>query len=231
MAREKPVDPMRKRSKLLRLIAAGLGGISAIAATAALAQSSDLAAGVQALQRGDNVEAVRLFSRALDSGGLTPAEQESAYAQRARASLATGDAADAIDDARKALAINPNDDVAAGVRQRAQIALDSHRPPGQQDPSQAAAAVALNSSAKAKGDEIAAQNAAQAKAYEAAMANYHGDLSQYQADRKAEQARYAAAQADYQAKLKAAEAQRQADLAAWKACNKGDRSKCAPKAK
>jgi hypothetical protein len=229
MARVKPIDPRRRRLRLLRLIAAGLVGVSVVSASAALAQSADLAAGVQALQRGDNVEAVRLISRALDSGSLTPAEQESAYAQRARASLATGDAA----DARRALAINPNDDAAAGVRQGAQVALDAHRPQGQQDPSQAAAAVALNSRARATSDQIAAQNEAQAKAYQAAVANYHGNLTQYQADRKAEQARYAAAQADYQATLKAAEEKRQADLAAWKAaaCKKGDRSKCAPKPK
>jgi hypothetical protein len=219
--------------RLLRLIAAGLVGVSVVSASAALAQSADLAAGVQALQRGDNVEAVRLISRALDSGSLTPAEQESAYAQRARASLGTGDAADALDDARRARAINPHDDAAAGVRQGAQVALDAHRPQGQQDPSQAAAAVALNSRARATSDQIAAQNEAQAKAYQAAVANYHGNLTQYQADRKAEQARYAAAQADYQATLKAAEEKRQADLAAWKAaaCKKGDRSKCAPKPK
>jgi tetratricopeptide (TPR) repeat protein len=225
--------PRRNRSSLLRLIAVGLVATSVVPATAALAQSTDLAAGVQALERGDDVEAVRLISRALDSGGLTPAEQESAYVQRARASLATGDAADALDDARKALAVNPNDDAAAGVRQRAQVALDSHRPQGQQDPSQAAAAVALNSRASAKSAEIAAENAATTKAYKAAEASYHQNLTQYQADRQAEQDRYAAAQAAYQAKLKADEEKQQADLAAWKAraaaCKRGDRSRCAAK--
>lgn len=225
--------PRRKSSSLLRLVAAGLVAASVVPATAVLAQSADLAAGAQALQRGDDVEAVRLISRALDSGGLTPAEQESAYAQRARASLATGDSADALNDARKALAINPNDDVAAGVRQRAQIALGSYGPRGQQDPSQAAAAVALNSRARDKSDQIAAENAATTKAYRDAQASYHQNLTQYQADRKAEQDRYASAQAAYQAKLKADEEKQQADLAAWKAraaaCKRGDRSKCAAK--
>ncbi|HEY2051750.1 MAG TPA: hypothetical protein VGH03_20605 [Caulobacteraceae bacterium] len=231
MARAKLFEPRRRTSSVLRITLGGFAFMTAICATSALAQSADLAAGVQALQHGDNVEAVRLISRALDAGGLTPAEQESAYAQRALASLATGDAADALNDARSALAINPNDDVAAGVRQRAQIALASHRPPGQQDPSQAAAAVALNSDARTKSDQIAAENAANAKAYQSAVSSYHENLTQYQADRKAEQDRYTAAQADYQAKLKAAEQKRQADLAAWQACKKGDRSKCAPTVK
>ena len=77
-------------------------------------------------------------------------------------------------------------------------------------------------------DVLAAESAANAKAYEASMANYHQNVTQYQADRKAEQDAYAAAQAAYQAKLKAAEEKRQAELAAWQACKKGDKSKCAP---
>jgi hypothetical protein len=178
------------------------------------------------------VEAVRLLSRALEAPGLTPNERERAYVQRAQASLATGDAADALDDARSALAINPNDDDAAGVRQKAQIALIAHLPSGR-DPSQAAAASGLNAEARASADLVAGQNEAAAKTYQANLARYHEDLARYQADRKAEQDRYAEQQADYQAKLKAAEARRQADLAVWNAraaaCKKGDRSQCAAK--
>lgn len=202
-----------------------------LVATGALAQSADLAAGAQALQHGDNVEAVRLLSRALASPGLTPDEREHALVQRGQAFLANSDAADAYDDARQALVINPNDDRAAGIRQKAQIALIARRPLGQPDPSQAAAVFGLNSKAAEQSGRAASETEANAKAYQGAMANYHQNLTQYQADRKAEQDSYAAAQADYQAKLKAADEKRQADLAAWQACEKGDRSKCPPKAK
>lgn len=134
-----------------------------------------------------------------------------------------------------ALVINPHDDVASAVREKAQIALIAHRPPGQPDPSQAAAAVGLNTKSQAQSADFAAENEATVKAYRSAMASYHENLTQYQADRKAEQDRYASDQAAYQAKLKADEEKRQADLAAWKAsvaaCKRGDRSKCAPKAK
>jgi len=212
----------------LRKVAVGLSAAAcALAGTTALAQSSDLAAGAQALNRGDNVEAVRLLTRALAAPGLAPADEERALALRAKATLATGDAADAYNDARRAALMNPADDVAAAVRQKAQIALIARRPAGEPDPSQAAAAVGLNSKEQAQSAKIAAENEADAKAYQAAMANYHQNEAQYQADRKAEQDAYAAEQAAYQSKLKAAE-KRQADLAAWNACKKGDRSKCAP---
>ncbi|MBV8684560.1 MAG: hypothetical protein JO111_16925 [Caulobacteraceae bacterium] len=212
----------------LRILAVAACGLAAIGATPALAQSVELAAGQQALNRGDNVEAVRLLTRALGTPGIAPADQEHALALRAQASLATGDAADALNDARRASLMDPNDDLAAGVRQKAQIALIERRPAGEPDPSQAAAAVGLNSKQQAQSAKFAAENEANAKAYQAAVVNYHQNETQYQADRKAEKDAYAAAQADYQSKLKAAEAKRQADLAAWNACKKGDRSKCAP---
>ena len=231
MLRFQPARSRREGGKILRgLLSAGCL-VATLAATAALAQSADLSAGAQALNRGDNVEAVRLLTRALDSPGLAPADQERALALRAKAALATGDAADAFDDARRAVAMNPNDDLAASVRQKAQIALIARRPAGQADPSQTAAAVGLNSKEQAQSAKIAAESAADAKAYQSAMTSYHQNLTQYQADQKAEQDRYAAAQAEYQAKLKAADAKRQAELAAWQACKKGDRSKCAPTAK
>jgi hypothetical protein len=211
---------------LRRIMGEAVVVVAALAATVVLAQPSDLAAGAQALQHGDSVEAARLFSRALDAQRLSPDERERAYLGRARAFLAAGDAADALDDARSALVINPDDDAAAGVRQKAQIALIARRPP-EQDPSHAAAAVGLNARART----LYPQNDLATKAHEASLAHFHEDLSRYQAERQADQDRYAAAQADYQAKLKAAEEKRQADLAAWNArvaaCKKGDRSQCA----
>ncbi|HSZ50190.1 MAG TPA: hypothetical protein VK801_01345 [Caulobacteraceae bacterium] len=231
MFRFQPPRSRHERGQALRGVL-NVGSLAVtLVATGALAQSADLAAGGQALQRGDNVEAVRLLSRALASPGLTPDERERALVQRGQAFLANSDAADAYDDARQALVINPNDDRAAGVRQKAQIALIARRPVGQPDPSQAAAVFGLNSKSASQSAQTAAETAANAKAFQAAEENYHQNLTQYQADRKAEQDSYATAQADYQAKLKAAEEKRQADLAAWQACQKGDRSKCAPKPK
>jgi hypothetical protein len=231
MFRFQPARSRHERGQVVGWVL-GVGLLAAtLAATAVQAQSDNLAAGGQALQHGDNVEAVRLLSKALDSPSLTPEERERALVQRAQASLATGDAAAAYDDARRALVMNPNDDQAAGVRQKAQIALIARRPLGLPDPSQAAATYGLNSKAQAQSAKAAAETAANAKAYQGAEASYHQNLTQYQADRKAEQDRYAAAQADYQAKLKAADEKREADLAAWQACKKGDRSKCPPKAK
>jgi hypothetical protein len=196
-------------------------------ATAALAQTADLPAGLQALHQGDNAQAVRLFSQALASTRLSRAESERAYAARAQAFLASGDATNALADARRALVIDPNDDAAAGVRQKAQIALVAQGPSGQ-DPSQAADAVRLNAEAKAR---AAAQDGAAAEAYQASLAGYHADLARYGAQTKAEQEQHDAEVADYQAKLKAAEVKRQADLAAWQAsvaaCKKGDRTQCA----
>ncbi|HEY1928178.1 MAG TPA: hypothetical protein VGG92_12000 [Caulobacteraceae bacterium] len=226
-----PARPRDERVKALRRVLNAGFLAATFVATGALAQSADLAAGAQALQHGDNVEAVRLLSRALASPGLTPDERERALVQRGQAFLANSDAADAYDDARQALVINPSDDQAAGVRQKAQIALIARRPLGQPDPSQAAAVFGLNSKSASQSAQAAAETAANAKAYQAAETNYHQNLTQYQADRKAEQESYATAQADYQAKLKAADEKRQADLAAWQACRKGDRSKCPPKAK
>lgn len=195
---------------------------AAAVATVAWAQTADLPAGLQALHHGDNAQAVRLFSQALASTRLSSAERERAYAARAQAFLASGDAVNALADARRALVIDPDDDAAAGVRQKAQIALIAQTPPGQ-DPSQAADAVRLNAEAKARGDHAASQDEAAAKAYQA-------DLARYGAQTKADEERQAAEVADYQAKLKAAEAKRQADLAAWQArvaaCKNGDRTQC-----
>jgi hypothetical protein len=81
---------------------------------------ADAKAGVDALNRGDDVAAIRLLTQALASGALAPSDRELAYVRRAEANLAAGNRAAALLDANQALALDASDEEAAGVRDKAQ---------------------------------------------------------------------------------------------------------------
>jgi tetratricopeptide (TPR) repeat protein len=80
----------------------------------------DAKAGLEALNRGDNEAAVRLFTQALDSGGMTSADRELAYLKRAEAYAAERDTARSLADLDQAQALYPNDQEAVSLRARLQ---------------------------------------------------------------------------------------------------------------
>src|SRR5688500_9281508 len=68
----------------------------------------DVNAGLTAFQRGENAEAVRLFSRAIDANELTGVNLATAHANRGLARSAAGDLQNALADFDRALALNAN---------------------------------------------------------------------------------------------------------------------------
>lgn len=102
-----------------RLLAASALMLS-IASSALADPVADAKAGLDALNRGDNALAIRLFTQALGSGSLTPIDRELAYVKRAEANLAAGNKSAALADANQALALEAGDSEAADVRDRAQ---------------------------------------------------------------------------------------------------------------
>lgn len=110
----------------LKLSAAALtGSILALTAWPALADAlSDAQAGMAALTRGDNAEAIRLFTQALNAkAGLKGPDRELAYVKRAEARLAAGQRDLAAADAAKALKLNPEDSEARAVGEKARGAV------------------------------------------------------------------------------------------------------------
>jgi tetratricopeptide (TPR) repeat protein len=91
-----------------------------IASPAAIADSDDDAnAGLDALNKGSYASAVELFSRALGSGTLSPADREYAYVKRGQAYLGEHATAKANADFDQALKLNPKDQEAIALRQQA----------------------------------------------------------------------------------------------------------------
>ena len=196
------------------LLGAGLG--LAMLATAASADPvANLSHGLAALDRHDPQEAVRLFSAALDSNGLSAANQELAHVKRGEASLLLGRADEALVDARAALTINPNDPEAAEVRQYA-LAVDLPAPHGPTINRDAA----LNA-------QVAARNALVNAELDASQGQYRTALEAYQAKRAADEQAYAGRMAAYDTAVAAQQRAQAAWEAQVKACKAGDRSKCA----
>jgi len=186
-------------------------------------------AGLEALSRGDNDAAVRLFTQFLLYGGPARADRELAYVKRAEAFLALGRNGDALADARRAVALDPRNAEALEVRGKAQ-ALAAARPAATPapagDPSDA-----LNAKVKTGLDAVGARNRAAFADYQAKMADYESAKAAIEADKKAADEAYAASLAAHQAQIEALDHKRAADMADWearvKACEGGDRSQCA----
>ena len=83
----------------------------------------DAKAGLDALNKGDNAGAIRLFNSALSAGTLAASDRELAYVKRAEAYLASGNKPMALVDAQQALGIDPKDEEAAQVRDKASGAV------------------------------------------------------------------------------------------------------------
>jgi tetratricopeptide (TPR) repeat protein len=194
--------------------------VAAVIATAAVADPvADLADGVGALNRHDDGAAVRLLSAALDSRMLSPADQEIALVRRAQACLLLGRTADALADAKLALAMQPGDVEAERVRNYAEN-VDVPAPHGP----------TINTD-RSLNAAVAARNSAVSAELAASQANYQTQLASYQQAKAQNAQAYAAQMAAYQASVQAQQAQAAAAQAAWqaavKACKAGDRSQCA----
>lgn len=81
--------------------------------------AQDANAGLDALNAGNDAEAVRLFTRALQSGKLSRSDRELALVKRAEAHLGAGNKDAALADAKQALALAPDDSEATEVRDKA----------------------------------------------------------------------------------------------------------------
>jgi tetratricopeptide (TPR) repeat protein len=152
---------------------------------------SDAKDGLAALNKGDNPEAVRLFTAALASGRLTRADSELAYVKRGEAFLAMQDATRALGDSNHALDLDPRDAEAAANRDRAQALLTTP-----QAPVMAAAPVAPASDAAA--ETLARYNTAMAKydaEKKAAADAYDAEVSRHNTEMAAWTAHVAACQA------------------------------------
>jgi tetratricopeptide (TPR) repeat protein len=103
--------------------AALLGLLFASAAWAGPADDGN--AGLQALQEGNYARAISLFTRALNSGKLSPDDKEFAYSQRGTAYLKSGKATAAIADFKRALRLKPDDPDAQSGLEEAQSQSDS----------------------------------------------------------------------------------------------------------
>ncbi|HEY1414919.1 MAG TPA: hypothetical protein VGF42_03445 [Caulobacteraceae bacterium] len=175
--------------------------VTALAAGAAFASPlEDAKAGLAALDKGENITAIRLFTVAIDSHKLARSDQELAYVKRAEAYLASHQETSALADANHALDLDPADAEAVATRDRAQAFLT---PP----PAPAAPAAAKTS-----------------------MADYDAAVSSYDAEKKAAADNYAKQMADYDTQVKAENDRHAAELASWqedvKACKAGMLSKC-----
>jgi len=106
---------MRQASLVILAAAMALGSGAAFADPL-----SDAKAGLDALNRGDNDAAIRLFSEALNAGGLAPSDMELAYVKRAEAYAAEKNVASASSDLDAAAKLDPTDQEIGLVRQSLQ---------------------------------------------------------------------------------------------------------------
>lgn len=125
----------------------------------------------------------------------------------------------------------PTDPVELEAWLRARGEAYHRAPDAQQDPAELAATASLNAEIAARNDQAEAREQAEIAKYEAAKAEFAAATSAYEA--AASEA--ATAQANYEADLRAAQAaqaQYERDQAEWRrrvaACERGDRSACAP---
>ena len=188
----------------MRLAFLAAAAVTALAAGAAFATPlEDAKAGLAALDKGENITAIRLFTTAIDSHKLSRSDQELAYVKRAEAYLASHQEKSAVIDANHALDLEPGDAEAAATRDRAQALLTP--------PPAAMTAPAVTDPAAAK-------------------ASYDAAVAAYDAERKAAADGYAKQMSDYDAQVKAENDRHAAELATWqddvKACKAGMLSKC-----
>jgi tetratricopeptide (TPR) repeat protein len=92
---------------------------SAAGAESAEQATADANAGMSALERGDDAQAIAMFSRAIESGTLNPDDSELALVSRGKAYLQKGDNNGAVADLGKALHMNANDQEAQAAFQQA----------------------------------------------------------------------------------------------------------------
>lgn len=174
--------------------------MTALAGAAFAGPLDDAKAGLAALDKGENITAIRLFSTAIDSHKLARSDQELAYVKRAEAYLASHQEKSALADANHALDLQPGDAEAVATRDRAQALLAP--PPAAADPAPV----------------------------KTSMADYDAAVSSYDAEKKAAADAYAKQMADYDAQVKAENDRHAAELASWqedvKACKAGMLSRC-----
>jgi len=186
----------------------------------------DARAGLEALNRGDNDGAIRLFTQALLYGSSLRSDREFVYVKRAEALLATGRGADATADAKRALALNPRDAEAIEVRDKARPQAAASAAAPFRDPSDA-----LNTKIKTGLDAVAARNRAAFETYQTQMADYEAKKAAIEEQTKANDELYAASLVAHQAQVDELARKNVADIADWhrrvEACKSGDRSQCA----
>jgi tetratricopeptide (TPR) repeat protein len=113
---------MKKRVWLAGALVAGMTvGMAAMPVHATGVEDGE--AGLAALNKGDFDTAIRLLTRAILIGRLSPDDSEFAYLNRGKAFASKGDVEHAIADYQKALAIKPDD----GDAQAALQAVNDHR--------------------------------------------------------------------------------------------------------
>lgn len=89
----------------------------------------DANAGEDALRLGDYSKAIELFTRAINSGELSPSDKKSAYIERAKAYFGQHDNTSAMADLDSAAKLNPNDGDIADLRSKVQEAAAPPPPP------------------------------------------------------------------------------------------------------
>lgn len=218
------------RAPGLSLLAA-LVSLAVVTGASAASGSPQTRAALDALARGDNETAARLFTEILLYGAPSRVDRELAYAKRAEAFMALGRSGDAAADARRALALDPRDAEAQAVRDKAAAAT----PTATMAPKAIAAASAepsdvLNAKIKANLDAVESRNKAAFDKYQADVAAYEAQKAVIAAKAKADQDAYAAGLGAHDAQVRALADQQAAAMAAWRRrvadCARGVYSQC-----
>jgi hypothetical protein len=208
---------MRHRLQFLLALSASLGVLAGPVLADAL---GDAKAGLAALDRGDSAAAIPLFTRALNGKALKGPDRELAYVKRAKAYLGAGQQQAALADARKALALAPDDPEAAEVREAAEAAeaAVTSEAAGRLARTEEADAM-LNAKITAQNREVDARNQAVQAQFEAQQRSYEAAKQTYEAQ-----------VAQQRAQTDALARQHAADIAAWqnrvRACAAGDTAQC-----
>jgi len=192
--------------------------IACFATRAAADPVANLADGLAALDRHDEVTAVRQLSAALDSRLLSATNEELALVKRAQAYLLAGRDDEALSDSKRALALQPGDAEAARVHAYA-AKVDLPTPHGP-----------IVNTDRSLNAAVAARNVAVNGELAAGQANYQAALAAFE-QKKADDAKaYAAEMAAYDVGVQAQQQQAAAAQAAWKAavaaCKGGEYAKC-----
>jgi tetratricopeptide (TPR) repeat protein len=97
------------KERMMRSNLIGIAVVMAFVSSARADAVSDANAGLEALNRGDVVTALRLFNSAIDSGTLSQNDLAFAYVERGETYLQKSEPDHARRDADKALSLNPTD--------------------------------------------------------------------------------------------------------------------------